>query len=92
MMCPICGAHTVVKETRDSRRRRECFNLHKFSTHEVVIEERAFDWRDVASHPGKATQVASHYSISVNHVYAYRSRLRDEQRSSAMESRNLQPA
>lgn len=37
MMCPICGAHTVVKETRDSRRRRECFNMHRFTTQEAVV-------------------------------------------------------
>lgn len=38
MKCPICNADSRVVETRDSgtRRRRECFNLHRFTTIEVV--------------------------------------------------------
>lgn len=41
MRCPICGAVTRVLETRATethatRRRRECDNLHRFETFEVV--------------------------------------------------------
>lgn len=45
MKCPVCGAWTVVKETRadekNSRRRRiECANMHRFTTLETVIAEK----------------------------------------------------
>lgn len=41
MKCHICGAWTIVKETRESpivgiRRRRECGNGHLFTTIEVL--------------------------------------------------------
>ena len=44
MKCPECGVWTVVKEARESetygyRRRRECANGHRFTTHEVVIPD-----------------------------------------------------
>lgn len=39
MKCPTCGVWTVVKETRGTRRRRECANEHRFTTEEVVIPE-----------------------------------------------------
>ena len=39
MKCPTCGTWTVVKETRGTRRRRECANEHRFTTEEVVIPE-----------------------------------------------------
>ena len=44
MKCPICGAWSTVKETRDSnlfgfKRRRECGNEHRFTTQEVVIPD-----------------------------------------------------
>ena len=38
MRCPACGAVTFVKETRGTRRRRECFNGHRFSTKEVLAD------------------------------------------------------
>jgi hypothetical protein len=38
MKCPVCGTWTVVKETRGERRRRECANLHKFTTQESVVK------------------------------------------------------
>lgn len=39
MKCPICNADSSVKETRNhgTRRRRECFNGHRFTTIEVVV-------------------------------------------------------
>jgi transcriptional regulator NrdR family protein len=45
MKCPICGTWTIVKETRLStdntrKRRLECANMHKFSTLELVIENK----------------------------------------------------
>ena len=44
MKCPECGVWTVVKEARESKiygykRRRECANGHRFTTHEVVIPD-----------------------------------------------------
>lgn len=40
MKCPTCNAVTRILETRQTNpgvlRRRECFNLHRFSTVEVV--------------------------------------------------------
>jgi transcriptional regulator NrdR family protein len=39
MKCPECGVWSVVKETRGTRRRRECANEHRFTTEEVVIPE-----------------------------------------------------
>lgn len=38
MKCPVCGTWTVVLETRGGRRRRECANLHKFTTQESVVK------------------------------------------------------
>jgi len=48
MKCPICGAWTLVKTTRDSptfghTRRRECGNEHRFTTKEVAIPQEAID-------------------------------------------------
>lgn len=39
MKCPICGVWSLVKETRGTRRRRECANEHRFTTEETVIPE-----------------------------------------------------
>lgn len=39
--CPQCGAVSRVLQTRGNTRRRECFNLHRFSTTEVVVPEAA---------------------------------------------------
>lgn len=39
MNCPECGADTRVLSTRGTERRRECFNMHRFSTSEVVVNE-----------------------------------------------------
>jgi len=48
MKCPVCGAWSTVKETRESkqfgfRRRRECANEHRFTTQEVVIPEEVIE-------------------------------------------------
>lgn len=37
MKCPTCNAPTKVIETREPRRRRECFNGHRFSSVEVLL-------------------------------------------------------
>jgi transcriptional regulator NrdR family protein len=42
MKCTVCGAWTVVKDSRvdqnnNRRRRIECANLHRFTTLETVI-------------------------------------------------------
>lgn len=44
MKCPRCGADTRVLSTRvlstrGEVRRRECFNLHRFTTEEVQTDE-----------------------------------------------------
>jgi hypothetical protein len=39
MKCPLCNAATDVKHTKDGLRTRECFNLHRFRTQEVVVSE-----------------------------------------------------
>ena len=36
MKCVFCGTWTEVRETRGTRRRRECANGHRFFTNEVV--------------------------------------------------------
>ena len=40
MRCPVCDATTVVLETRGGRRRRECFNEHRFTTQEEIVKDR----------------------------------------------------
>ncbi len=37
MKCPTCGAWTIVMESRHGTRRRECANLHRFTTQENVV-------------------------------------------------------
>ena len=44
MKCPICQAWTIIKQSRESPdfgyiRRRECANLHRFTTAEVIIPD-----------------------------------------------------
>lgn len=43
MKCPLCGAPTDVKQTKDEHgvpiRRRHCFNDHSFLTKEVPVTE-----------------------------------------------------
>ena len=46
MKCPACKAYTEVLETRTradgvTRRRYMCANLHRFTTLEVIIEDKA---------------------------------------------------
>lgn len=41
MKCPTCGAWSAVLETRDTRRRRECANGHRFPTLEVFATAEA---------------------------------------------------
>jgi len=45
MKCPACKAWTEVLETRKrtdgvKRRRYECANLHRFTTLEVIVEDK----------------------------------------------------
>lgn len=52
MKCPRCGAVSSVLDTRTGQhgqtiRRRQCFNMHKFSTWEVLPE--TFNRRDLAA-------------------------------------------
>jgi len=45
MKCPTCGTWTSVKETRGTRRRRECANEHRFTTEETVVPEEVIKGR-----------------------------------------------
>lgn len=42
MKCPLCQAPTDINETRQVDgtvlRRRECYNMHVFSTQEIVVK------------------------------------------------------
>jgi transcriptional regulator NrdR family protein len=40
MKCPQCGAWSDVKDSRQGRRRRECANGHRFTTQEIIIDEK----------------------------------------------------
>ena len=40
MKCPYCGAWSDVKDSRQGRRRRECANGHRFTTQEIIIDEK----------------------------------------------------
>jgi transcriptional regulator NrdR family protein len=39
MKCPTCGSWSTVVSTRDTKRRRECANEHRFTTKEVVVPQ-----------------------------------------------------
>lgn len=41
MKCPICNADTRVLSTVKHVRRRECFNMHRFCTLEVLHDPQA---------------------------------------------------
>lgn len=48
MKCPVCGAWSLVKQTKTSPtfghvRRRECGNEHRFTTKEVAIPQEDID-------------------------------------------------
>lgn len=47
MKCPHCNADTRVLQTTNEVRRRECFNMHRFNTLEVMHDPRA-DRREAA--------------------------------------------
>lgn len=58
MKCPICGAWTVVLETRmkgnnERRRTLECGNLHKFRTIESIDEKSVADIKAKLEQKGK---------------------------------------
>lgn len=42
MKCPKCGAWTQVLSSRKSRRMRECGNLHRFATVEILATESEY--------------------------------------------------
>lgn len=78
--CPECGAHTSVLSTRGTRRRRECFEGHRFSTEEAVVESvtRKADWREVAEAEGPGFEVAAVFGVSPASVYRWRKQLAAE--------------
>ncbi len=86
MKCPKCNAWTRVVATRGSIRVRECGNLHKFTTEEVLIyvhedkkkaqEDRQ---REVAMAEGTIQDVANHYNVATKSVVAWRKKHRTTQ-------------
>ncbi len=85
MKCPTCGAWSVVKRTTGDERRRECANLHRFTTREVAIEEekatkaqRAEERRRaIAAAPGRAVDVAEQFHCDESTVRALRKKYRE---------------
>lgn len=85
MKCPQCEAWTEVRETRGTKRRRECGNGHRFTTEEVVLytdtskardkEERR---RQVAMEPGTQIAVAAKYGVSPRSVALWRKQYKQE--------------
>lgn len=83
MKCPTCNAWSRVVETRGSFRVRECGNLHKYTTEEVLVyshderkkmqEERR---REVAMAEGTQQEVATRYNVSINSVKEWRKKYR----------------
>lgn len=55
MRCPTCNAATVVLANRNGRRRRECFNGHRFTTHEILSTEADFLERQQRLRQARAT-------------------------------------
>jgi hypothetical protein len=83
MNCPTCNAWSRVVETRFPRRVRECGNLHRFTTDEVLIYthfEKKKDQEDkrheVANAKGTIQSVAAQYNVSVSSVATWRKKYR----------------
>jgi transposase-like protein len=83
MKCPQCGAWTRVVYTRLPKRTRECGNLHKFSTQEVLLyshDEKKQDQEDrrrvAAMAKGTAQDVAASYGVTAQSVRNWRKKYR----------------
>ena len=58
MKCPVCGTPTMVLETRNGRRRRECMNLHRFVTQENVVKIGPSDYTKKTAQSTKTSHLA----------------------------------
>jgi len=83
MNCPMCNAWSRVVETRMPRRVRECGNLHRFTTDEVLIythfekkKEQEDKRRKVANEEGTLQSVAAEHNVSIHSVNAWRKKYR----------------
>lgn len=84
MNCPKCDAWTRVIQTRLSRRVRECGNLHRFTTEEVLIyihddkkKEQEDRRREVANAEGTIQNVADYYNVDPKTVTVWRKKYRN---------------
>ena len=83
MNCPMCNAWSRVVQTRMPRRVRECGNLHRFTTDEVIIythfekkKEQEDKQREVAMAEGTIEDVANYYNVDPKSVRAWRKKYR----------------
>lgn len=83
MNCPKCNAWSRVVTTRMPRRVRECGNLHRFTTEEVLVhthdekkKEQEDRQREVAMAEGTIQDVANHYNVDTKSVRAWRKKYR----------------
>jgi hypothetical protein len=83
MKCPTCNAWSRVVTTRMPRRVRECGNLHRFTTEEVLVhthddkrKEQEDRQREVAMAEGTIQDVANHYNVDTKSVRAWRKKYR----------------
>ena len=80
MKCPTCGAWTRVLRTEGDMRRRECGNLHRFTTCEVVTIDdastRDLHRRGIAMIPGTSVEVAAKHGVPASTVREWRRKLR----------------
>jgi len=83
MNCPTCNAWSRVVTTRMPRRVRECGNLHRFTTEEVLVhthddkrKEQEDRQREVAMAKGTIQDVANHYNVDTKSVRAWRKKYR----------------
>lgn len=83
MNCPTCNAWSRVVETRFPRRVRECGNLHRFTTDEVLLythfekkKEQEDKQREVAMAEGTIKDVANYYNVDPKSVRAWRKKYR----------------
>lgn len=74
MKCPKCNADSRVLATRGLRRRRECFNEHRFTTEEVVVQgfKDGSDVQAIREAKGTLQQIAAEFGRSIAYVWKIR--------------------
>lgn len=83
MNCPKCNAWSRVIQTRLPKRVRECGNLHRFTTKEILVQthedkkkEQETRQREVAMAEGTIQSVADHYNVDPKTVSLWRKKYR----------------